>query len=203
MTLSHARTVSSLRGARLAALAHAVRGGRNFPQINHAEPRDVGCRLRACRSSGLDCRRERTGQLAAARLGSDQAAHPRARRLRMRLLRLSRSDGDRPHRPALARRRSIPRTTCGRRIGRATGEPVGSSSGGHHYRRLRPRAGDRPARRYGGSRPARLQPNGSRMAERERRIRLAYLAGAESWSRETTGRGLAESELEGVVRRFR
>ena len=34
------------------------------------------------------------------------------------------------------------------------------------------------------------QPNGSRMAERERRIRLAYLGGAESWSRETTGRGL-------------
>ena len=41
------------------------------------------------------------------------------------------------------------------------------------------------------------------MAERERRIRLAYLDGAESWSRETTGRGLTESELEGVVRRFR
>ena len=47
------------------------------------------------------------------------------------------------------------------------------------------------------------QPNGSRMAERERRIRLAYLAGTEGWSRETTGRGLTEGELEGVVRRFR
>ena len=47
------------------------------------------------------------------------------------------------------------------------------------------------------------QPNGSRMAERERRIRLAYLEGAEEWSRETTGRGLTEGELEGVVRRFR
>src|SRR4051794_29599115 len=30
------------------------------------------------------------------------------------------------------------------------------------------------------------QPNGSRMAERERTLRLAYLDGAESWSRETT-----------------
>ena len=47
------------------------------------------------------------------------------------------------------------------------------------------------------------QPNGSRMAERERRIRLAYLEGAEAWSRETIGRGLTEGELEGVVRRFR
>ena len=36
------------------------------------------------------------------------------------------------------------------------------------------------------------QPNGSRMAERERRIRLAYIEGAEGWSRETVGRGLTE-----------
>ena len=47
------------------------------------------------------------------------------------------------------------------------------------------------------------QPDGSRMAERERRIGLAYLGGAEEWSRETTGCGLTEGELEGVVRRFR
>ena len=47
------------------------------------------------------------------------------------------------------------------------------------------------------------QPNGSRMAERERRIRQAYLDGAEGWSREAAGRGLTEGELEGVVRRFR
>jgi len=47
------------------------------------------------------------------------------------------------------------------------------------------------------------QPNGSRMAERERRIRMAYLGGAEEWSRKTLGRGLTEGELEGVVRRFR
>ena len=41
------------------------------------------------------------------------------------------------------------------------------------------------------------------MAERERRIRLAHLEGAEEWSREHAGRGLTEGELEGVVRRFR
>lgn len=46
------------------------------------------------------------------------------------------------------------------------------------------------------------QPDGSRMAERERRIRLAYIDGAEERSREHTGRGLTQSELEGVVRRF-
>ena len=33
------------------------------------------------------------------------------------------------------------------------------------------------------------QPNGSRMAERERRIRLAYLEGAEEWSRRRSGAG--------------
>ena len=46
------------------------------------------------------------------------------------------------------------------------------------------------------------QPDGSRMAERGRRIRLAYLEGAEAWSREMTGRGLTEGELGGDVRRF-
>lgn len=47
------------------------------------------------------------------------------------------------------------------------------------------------------------QPDGSRMAERERRLRLAYLEGAEAWSREVAGRGLTGDELDGVVRRFR
>ena len=47
------------------------------------------------------------------------------------------------------------------------------------------------------------QPNGSRMAERARQLRLAYLEGAEEWSREATGRGLTVGEMEGVVRRFR
>ena len=47
------------------------------------------------------------------------------------------------------------------------------------------------------------QPAGSRMAELERRIRLAYLEGAEEWSRQANGRGLTEAELEGIVLRFR
>ena len=34
------------------------------------------------------------------------------------------------------------------------------------------------------------QPNGSWMAERERRLRLAWLKRAESWSREASARGL-------------
>ena len=46
------------------------------------------------------------------------------------------------------------------------------------------------------------QPNGSRMAERERRIRLAYIEGAEECSRDALGRGLTRDELDGVVRRF-
>ncbi len=41
------------------------------------------------------------------------------------------------------------------------------------------------------------------MAELERRIRLAYLEGAEEWSRQANGRGLTEAELEGIVLRFR
>jgi hypothetical protein len=47
------------------------------------------------------------------------------------------------------------------------------------------------------------QPNGSRMAERERGVRLAYVEGAEEWSRVTTGRGLTADDLAGVGRRFR
>jgi hypothetical protein len=39
--------------------------------------------------------------------------------------------------------------------------------------------------------------------DRERRIRLAYIDGAESWSRQSVGRGFTANELEGVVRRFR
>jgi len=46
------------------------------------------------------------------------------------------------------------------------------------------------------------QPNGSVMEARERRIRLAYLQGAEEWSRENSGRPLTEDQLEGVIRRF-
>jgi hypothetical protein len=46
------------------------------------------------------------------------------------------------------------------------------------------------------------QPNGSRMAERERRFRLAYLEGAEDQSRYVVGRGLSNDELDRVIRRF-
>src|SRR4051794_15878572 len=42
------------------------------------------------------------------------------------------------------------------------------------------------------------QPNGSRMAERERLIRLAYVDGAESWSPENAGRGLTDREARDV-----
>src|SRR4051794_9602808 len=43
------------------------------------------------------------------------------------------------------------------------------------------------------------QPDGSRMAERERRFRLAYMTGPSRGHREKAGRGLTESELDGVV----
>jgi hypothetical protein len=46
------------------------------------------------------------------------------------------------------------------------------------------------------------QPDGSRTAERERRFRQSYRAGAEDQSRDTLGRGLTEEELEGVIRRM-
>ena len=46
------------------------------------------------------------------------------------------------------------------------------------------------------------QPDGSRMEERERRFRQAYLAGAEESSRDRLGRGLNEDELERVIERF-
>jgi hypothetical protein len=46
------------------------------------------------------------------------------------------------------------------------------------------------------------QPNGSRMAERERRFRLAYLEEVEERSREALGRALSDDELKRVVRRF-
>jgi hypothetical protein len=46
------------------------------------------------------------------------------------------------------------------------------------------------------------QPDGSRMEERERRYRQAYVTGAEEWSRERLGRGLSQDELERVIRRL-
>ena len=40
------------------------------------------------------------------------------------------------------------------------------------------------------------------MVERRRRLRLAYVEGAEEWSRDNVGRGLTGDELEGVLRRY-
>jgi hypothetical protein len=40
------------------------------------------------------------------------------------------------------------------------------------------------------------------MAERERRLRLAYIEGAKEQARDALGRGLTEDELERVIRRF-
>jgi hypothetical protein len=44
-------------------------------------------------------------------------------------------------------------------------------------------------------------PDGSRLDELRRRLRFAYLQGAEEWTRENTGRGLTAGELEGVIAR--
>jgi hypothetical protein len=46
------------------------------------------------------------------------------------------------------------------------------------------------------------QPNGSRIAERERRFRLACLERAEEQSRDTLGGGLTGDEIERVIRRL-
>jgi len=48
------------------------------------------------------------------------------------------------------------------------------------------------------------QPSGSTSRSRElnRRLRVAFIAGAEERSRETVGRGLSEEELRRVLRRY-
>lgn len=46
------------------------------------------------------------------------------------------------------------------------------------------------------------KPDGGRMDELRRRLRLAYIEGAEVWSREHTGRPLTTDELSRVVTRF-
>jgi hypothetical protein len=46
------------------------------------------------------------------------------------------------------------------------------------------------------------KPDGGRMDEIRRRVRLAYVSGAEEWSREHVGRGLSIAEMAGVLRRF-
>jgi hypothetical protein len=44
-------------------------------------------------------------------------------------------------------------------------------------------------------------PDGGRVDELRRRLRLAYVSGAEEWARAELGRGLSEEELEGVLAR--
>ena len=46
------------------------------------------------------------------------------------------------------------------------------------------------------------QPDGGRMNELRRRLRLAYVDGAESWTQENVGRGLTSSELAEVLSRY-
>jgi hypothetical protein len=45
------------------------------------------------------------------------------------------------------------------------------------------------------------KPDGTRLEELRRRLRFAYLEGAEEWSREHAGRGLTVDELESVIAR--
>jgi hypothetical protein len=47
------------------------------------------------------------------------------------------------------------------------------------------------------------RPDGSRMEELRRRLRLAYVEGAEEWSLDHSGRQLETRELQAVVGRFR
>lgn len=47
------------------------------------------------------------------------------------------------------------------------------------------------------------KPDGSRMDELRRRLRLAYVAGAEEWTQAHVGRQLTAHELERVIARFR
>jgi hypothetical protein len=46
------------------------------------------------------------------------------------------------------------------------------------------------------------KPDGTRMEELRRRLRLAYVDGAETWSQGANGRGLTPRELAGVVARY-
>lgn len=44
---------------------------------------------------------------------------------------------------------------------------------------------------------------GTRLEELRQRLRQAYVEGAEGWARENLGRGLTDSELTGVLQRYR
>jgi hypothetical protein len=45
-------------------------------------------------------------------------------------------------------------------------------------------------------------PDGGQLDELRRRLRLAYVEGAEAWSRAEVGRSLTADEMVGAVRRF-
>src|SRR5438093_6505819 len=47
------------------------------------------------------------------------------------------------------------------------------------------------------------KPDGTRLDELRRRLRIAYVDGAEEWSREHADRGLTVAELGGVLARFK
>jgi hypothetical protein len=46
------------------------------------------------------------------------------------------------------------------------------------------------------------KPDGGQMDELRRRLRLAYIEGAEGWSSKHVGRGLIEQQLAGVLDRY-
>jgi hypothetical protein len=45
-------------------------------------------------------------------------------------------------------------------------------------------------------------PDGGRLDELRRRLRLAYLEGAEEWTRETVGRPMSNAQLTRALTRF-
>lgn len=46
------------------------------------------------------------------------------------------------------------------------------------------------------------KPDGTQIQDLRRRMRLAYVDGAEAWTRQRTGRGLTDLELAAVLKRF-
>ena len=50
--------------------------------------------------------------------------------------------------------------------------------------------------------PRQSTGNARRLRELNRRLRIAFIAGAEERSRETVGRGLTDEELERILRRY-
>jgi hypothetical protein len=59
-----------------------------------------------------------------------------------------------------------------------------------------------PKVRSVADRPAESKRLAARRSELNRRLRLAFIAGAEERSRETTGRGLSDDELRRIMERY-